>query len=541
MWHRPCVVVSAEAAPPSAASPSQPQRRLLTAGGLMVAAALVAVLVVLCRRVGDPDFWWHLETGEWILDHGALPGHELFTYTVSSHAWVDQEYGNEILIALLFRAGGFLAVSLAYTAVTWAGFWMIWRRIGMERVPPVIAAICLLLAAAAGVDEWGPRSQMISFTLTALTLLWVEAYLRDRNRHLQWLPAVILVWANLHGGFVYGLAVVGLAAVAESILWGLDTREGAHRRRALGLWAVLLVSALAALVNPFTYKVYAIVAEVQFSAVQQSFIAEWQSPNFHMLAERALELLLILTAVGMALRRQRLWDGLIVAAAIYFALAAVRNGTIAAAMVTPVVAWSGAAAWERGRFRERFAAALQRRGHDVLILTAAGTLVVAAGTAGLMVNTLSGQTASTDANFPVMAADCLADNPGVGSRMLNAFDWGGYLIHRFSTSSSDTPPADRRVFVYGQATLMGNSLMQEIADVENAEPDWQSILARNQVDYVVERTDSAVTMALSVDPQWEEVYDDGFAVILVKRQVLARTPWSYSSASCRAGAPRAAA
>ena len=105
----------------------------------MVGAALVAILVVICRRVGDPDFWWHMETGSWIIDHGSLPSHELFTYTVSGKTWADQEWGSEVLGDLIFRAGGFLAFSLIYTAVTWVGFWFIWRRIGMERVPALIA------------------------------------------------------------------------------------------------------------------------------------------------------------------------------------------------------------------------------------------------------------------------------------------------------------------------------------------------------------------------------------------------------------------
>ena len=124
-------------------------------------------------------------------------------------------------------------------------------------------------------------------------------------------------------------------------------------------------------------------------------------------------------------------------------------------------------------------------------------------------HTLSSQTASTDANFPVGAANWLEAHPTVGTRMFNAYDWGGYLIYRFYP--------DRLVFIYGEATELGNQLMQEVSDVENAEPDWQTILNEHGVNYVVERTDSALGMALGVDPQWKQVYDDGFAVIFVKR------------------------
>ncbi len=489
----------------------------MEAGTLVIAAGLVASLVVLTRRVGDPDFFWHLVTGQWVLDHGRLPTHELFTYTVKGKPWVDQEYASEILLALLYRAGGFLAVSLAYAAVTWAGFWAIWRRIALERVPAVIVALTLGLGAAAGVVVWGPRSQMISFSFTCLTLLWIEAFLRDRHRHLYLLPAIFVVWANLHGGFVYGLVVLGIAAVAETLLAIFSSDDVAHRRRAPRLWAVLAACAIAALVNPHTYQVYSVALYVEFSHAQQSFIAEWQSPNFHSLGEVGLEILLLLTFVAMAVRRQRLWDILLTAAAAYLALAGVRHGPIAVAMLVPIVAWSAASFWEGSRWRHRLALTLRRRSADVMAAATVLLLVVVVGTVGVMADTLSTQTASTNANFPVAAADWLAAHPEVGARMLNAYDWGGYLIYRFSSAPADTPPPNREVFIYGEATLMGNTLVQEISDVENAQTDWQSILARNRVDYVIERPDSALSMALGVDPQWKRVYADGFAVIFVKK------------------------
>jgi len=477
----------------------------------VVGAALTAVLVVLCRRVGDPDFWWHMETGSWIIDHGALPSHELFTYTATNRVWADQEWGSEVLGDLIFRSGGFLAFSLAYTAVTWAGFWFIWRRIALERVPALIAGACLAVAALAGVLVWGPRSQMISFTFTCLTLYWVETYLRDRDRHLYLLPLVMVVWANLHGGFVYGIAVVGLAAVTETVLWRVSPRDPAHRRRSLRLWALLVACAVAGLINPLTIHAYQAAVQTQTSAIQQTFIAEWHSPNFHSSGELGLELLLLLVVAAMALRRPRLWDALLTVVGIYAALSAVRNAPLAAAVLVPMVAWSFGGAWERSRWRDRFADWLRRRASDVFVLVSAGALLVAVGTVGVMADTLHSQTASTDANFPVGAANWLAAHPTVGTRMFNAYDWGGYLIYRFY------PDANRAVFIYGEATELGNPLLQQVSDVENAEPDWQHILTEHGVDYVIERTDSALTMALTVDPQWKEVYKDSFAVILVKR------------------------
>jgi len=505
------VAVAPEHSPPSDTPRARVRLPRPSLGGLVVGAALAAILAVICRRVGDPDFWWHMETGSWIINHGQLPRHELFTYTASSRVWADQEWGSEVLGDLIYRAGGFLAFSLAYAAVTWVGFWLIWRRIGMERVPAVIAGICLVVAGAAGVEVWGPRSQMISFALTCLTLLWVEAFLRDRNRHLYLLPLVMVVWANLHGGFVYGLAVVGLAAATETVLWLYAAQDGAHRRRSLRLWLTLVACGVAGLLNPLTVRAYLAAIQTQTSAVQQTFIAEWHSPSFHSLGEVGLELLLLLVVFAMAFRRPRLWDAVLTVVGIYAALSAVRNAPLAAAALTPMVAWSLGGAWERSRWQEPLGRWIQRRASDLLILVSAGALIVGVGAVGIAANTLSGQTASTDANFPVGAASWLEAHPTVGTRMFNAYDWGGYLIYRFYGD------ANRRVFIYGEATELGNQLLQEVSDVENAEPDWQTILNEHGVNYVVERTASALSMALSVDPQWKQVYGDGFAEIFVKR------------------------
>jgi hypothetical protein len=72
------------------------------------------------------------------------------------------------------------------------------------------------------------------------------------------------------------------------------------------------------------------------------------------------------------------------------------------------------------------------------------------------------------------------------------------------------------VFIYGEYLVMGAPLIRDIYDIEHSVPDWQSILAQYDIDYVIDRPNSPLIEALSVDPGWHTVYDDGFAVITVK-------------------------
>ena len=87
---------------------------------------LVASLPLVVRRVGDPDFFWHELTGQWMVQHRAVATHELYTYTVPGTPWTDHEYLTQLLFYGLQRVGGLLAVSIVFGAITWAGFWLIY-------------------------------------------------------------------------------------------------------------------------------------------------------------------------------------------------------------------------------------------------------------------------------------------------------------------------------------------------------------------------------------------------------------------------------
>src|SRR5579862_350251 len=113
--------------------------RRITPGQLLVVAAFVVILCVLVRRGGDPDIFWHLVTGRWMVDHHQIVSQDLFTFTVAGKQWIDPEYATEIIAYLVYRAGGLALVSLAFGSVSFGGFLLIWRRVRLEPTNTVIA------------------------------------------------------------------------------------------------------------------------------------------------------------------------------------------------------------------------------------------------------------------------------------------------------------------------------------------------------------------------------------------------------------------
>jgi hypothetical protein len=325
----------------------------------------------------------------------------------------------------------------------------------------------------------------------------------------------MVAWANLHGGFLFGLVPVGVAAFVEAVHWIRRVDGDTHKRRVRNLVLIFVGCVVAAVINPNGIHLYGYVIQPQFSSVQQNFIAEWQSPNFHVLEERGFELMLLLIPIAFMLRRPSLWDVCLTLAVTYLALSAVRHSALFVAAETPLLIWSFSAGWEKMALAQRVRTWMAPRARDMLAGAAAVLIVAILGTAYFVHGTLSNQARATAANFPVGASNWLAAHPTVGTHMFNQYGWGGYLIDRFY------PDPNRRVFSFGEATLLGNKVMQQVSDVETGNPDWQQIFAQWNIDYVVDVPGAPEVLALEVDPQWTKVYDDGLAVIMVKNSALA--------------------
>ncbi|MHB8718186.1 MAG: hypothetical protein ACYDAC_04735 [Candidatus Dormibacteria bacterium] len=488
------------------------RRRRLSVGAALIVAVMAAMLPLLVRRVGDADYWWHIVTARWILDHAALPTHDLYTYTVTSHAWTDHEWLTELIMYGLRAAGGQLAVSLGLGAVTWAGFWLILARTQRQRPSALVTAAALGLAAVAGVAVWGPRPQMVTFAFVCLELYLLDRFLHGERRALWVMPPLVLLWANLHGGFVIVFLFLAIALLVEAVRWLVAHDAGASlRTRQLTL--ATLASVLAGLVNPHGVGLYAYAVRTQFSAVQQSFITEWQSPDFHNIEMRGLEAMLVLLLIGLALRRFRVrpFDLLVAVAGILLALQSVRHIAIFVATATPLLAWSWAPVLESAAARWPRAVARLRLGapRTALAATAAAALVVVASLVTVR-TLLAHQVQSTRDNYPVAAADYLAAHPQLGTHMFSDYAWGGYMIYRFY------PEDSRRVFLFGEADLMGDTIMNEYVDIVALHSNWLDILNAHGVDYVVFEPDTALTTALAMQPNWHLVHADAVADVFIR-------------------------
>ena len=470
---------------------------------------MIVTLSLYISSVQDPDFWWHLRIGRWMVENGRLPSTDIFTFTVPNHVWTDHEYLTEILMWLVYSTTGVVGISIAFGLITWAGFWVMYHQV--RRQPWVIVGIGLAIAAVAGSPIWGPRAQMITFFFTCLELYWLQGYLSGRSRALNVFPLLMILWANLHGGWVIGFVWLGVALGAELLGWAWDRSNPAHRAHVRFLAIITVFSVVAVAATPHGFSLYPYPFQTQGSVAQQKLIVEWFSPDFHEVYLRPFEAMIFLTIIGFTLRRPSLYEFLLTLTALGLALQSVRNVVLFVAAATPVLINCYSAYWKELSQARGWKLELPPRA-IFAVVTAIVLVVIVLATALRITDSINPdkQRSLVAASYPVGAADWLAAHPEVGTRMYNQYGWGGYLADRFY------PDPNRKVFIFGEAALMGDPLLNQYEDVQTLRTDWKQVLDQYKVDYVVYNKGEALANVLATQPEWTLVYQDSVAVIYVR-------------------------
>src|SRR2546429_1393507 len=329
-----------EASPATYPTPSLAADRLrlaerLSARTLLLGGVMTVILALFIGVEQDPDFWWHLKIGQWMVQHGQLPSTDIFTFTATGHSWTDHEYLTEILMWLTYSTLGLAALCIGFGLLTWAGFWLLFLQV--RRQPFVFVGVGLTIAAIAGSPIWGPRAQMITFALTCLELYWLRSYLSGRSLAINFFPLVMIVWANLHGGWVIWFVWLGVAIASELLSWAWNLDNPAHKMHARRLAVIAAASAVAVVATPHLFNLYPYPFQTQGSEAQQRLIVEWASPNFHNVELRPFEAMIFLIVIGFALKRPKLYDVLLALAGLGLALQSVRNIALFIAVATPIL------------------------------------------------------------------------------------------------------------------------------------------------------------------------------------------------------------
>lgn len=482
---------------------------------LVIFIVLVVIFVTALRPITDPDFWWHLKTGEYIV-HQGIPHTDVFSSTKFGGEWVTHEWLSEVFMYGVYRLAGFAGLIFVFALMVTASFWVVYIRFRSCVGHPFIAALAMLLGAAATTLVWGARPQIFTLLLASIFLYILDNYYRKEfDKAIWWLVPLMVLWVNLHAGWLLGLVLIALtlAGLLLDVLFGTESR-GLLRERGPALLGVLTACSAAICVNPSGPRMYLYPLETVTAKVFMRYVEEWKSPDFHQPHFQAVLLLMLATFFFLAISNKRERPGrlLMLMATSFAMLRFGRNIPFFSLVATPLFAehfWE----WVKGQpWSNRLIASTESETKRSTPRIAINSLiiVVALSLCGLAVRHAATEQPSTEEQqFPKAAVDYMQlQRPP--QPIFNDYAWGGYLIWRLYP--------DYRVHIDGRADVFGEKLVDEFIQVNDGKPRWRELLQQYGTKTVLAKPDSAIASLLGNDSRWQKVFEDKHAVVLVLKE-----------------------
>lgn len=299
---------------------------------LLYTAAGAAAFFSALFKIADLDFWWHLKTGQMILEQRAFQHTEIYSFTAAGREYIDHEWLFQVIQYLIFKASGPAGIILFKCLLVVGIYLLLARFLVRNQASHQVALAILLLSIAGGRTRFIERPELFSILFFIATYLWIDDYLRTGNERKLWpVPFLFLIWTNLHAAVILGLLLQAafLAGVwIESTLkkTGYPSHYEVQNRQFLPLVLLFAVSILITGINPYGYRVLAVPFEL--TAIIDSGLLhnqEWQQPSLIQLPFFYICLLLTFALTAISFRRLHFPNFLLAAFLGYISLKYVRN------------------------------------------------------------------------------------------------------------------------------------------------------------------------------------------------------------------------
>jgi len=467
------------------------------------AQALVLVFLYsfpafVCLRgmgIADPDVWWHLRTGEWIMQHHAVPRVDTFSSFTAGKPWSAYSWLFDLLIVQLFQRFGLIGIMAYTTGMGLAITMALHRLIRSLQTDFSYAVLITVLACFCLLPLWTPRPWLFTILFFTLELgLLLHARRSDHCLPLLWLPVIFALWANTHIQFIDGLVVLVIALVESALAGRWITAQTRLRFGTLGLISCACV--LATWVNPYGWNIYRVAYDLATQTGVLNKVSELQALPFRSYSDWGV-LLITLCAVGTLVRiRQGVFLGTLLAFAIYVSFHSQRDLWVVVITGSAILSLS-VAGREMNGFR------IKRTWMP--IIAAVAVLIVVSESLVLKINNDKLHEKLSE-SMPVRAAEFVKER-GLQGPLFNDYGWGGYLIWSLRIPVS----------IDGRAALQGDQHIDDSVATWGGQTRWVSDPELANAKLVIGPVNSPLTQILRLDPRYQLQFEDKIATVFVSR------------------------
>ena len=477
---------------PAAQSPAQglrPAQSLRLSLGLrqlvVLAACLTMFAIVLFtpRVLNDGDTYWHLAAGNWMLGHLQVPHVDPFSFTHAGQPWVAHEWLSEVIMALVYRAAGWTGIVVLFGLATALAVGLLLSRLARWMGPIALAVTAWLSIGCMWVGLF-TRPHLLALPLM---VFWTGALLDARAAGRApplWLAALLVLWANLHGSFVFA-ALVAAPLALEALVDG--RRDPWPVVKSWGTFAGACL--VAVLLTP--NGVHALIYPFQIMTMKTlNGIIEWLPPDFRTMSEfQAAILVTLLVCLSRGVKAP-FFRAVLVLFILHMSLQHQRH-TLVLALIAPLFL-----AEPIGRSFGRTEPRRLGPPQAAAVLFAVGVLVMTGIRAVEPVRRGDAVTTPQTALAHVPAA--LQAKP-----VLNTYSFGGYLIFR-----------GVKPFIDGRSDMYGDDFFsRDIRLMRGDAAEFDKAVQQYGLAWTILQPREPLAKLMDAKPGWRRIYSDRWAVV----------------------------
>jgi hypothetical protein len=493
---------------PEATAASQPNRPAIASlFRYSPALILIAIAIADLIRFSDPDLWGHVRFGQAMLREGHIVWRDPYSYSAPGHLWLNHEWLSELVMGALYNHLNVFGLKLMKLGCAALIVVFVAAAESETAAPTLIQFAILITAAVTIAPQIQFRPQVFTFALLGALIYLLARDVYGRGARLWLAIPMLAVWANLHGGFILGIATLAIYTAVSTVQDIVD-RRGPGRALRLGGFTALAI--LATLATPYGIGTWRAVLHALFDPYTRIVILDWQplASGLKNLSSEALSAIYLELAV--LLMATMLFSyiltptkddlPLVVIAAVMSvaAFVAVRNLPVAVIAICAPLARHLPLALERRWPAIRDDAGAARPASRLNQAILAMLAIVIFWRSELFSNQLT----SVDP-YPVSACAFMKDH-GLKGNVLALFGWGEYLIWHFAP--------DSKVFMDGRYDTVYPRHVLEVFFVFNYnQPGAEIAITKYPTDYVLIAPDIGARKFMDSRKDWRLVYSDDWA------------------------------
>jgi hypothetical protein len=480
---------------------------------LFLAIFLHISLIVGKSLLGDADTGYHIRAGEYILNTLSIPRYDMFSYLSPPLPWTAHEWLSEVIMAVIHRSFGLTGIVIFFAFLISLASYLLFKIIHSDNNNIIITILVVLLATSASQIHWLARPHIFSLILMIVWYYILDLYHYKNKNYLYLLPIIMILWANLHGGFMGGFMLIGIYLFGNftGYLFNNNGKREVYRKR-LTVLAVTTAACIAVtVINPYGYHILAFPFKLTSSKEIMDNISEFLSPNFHENYIKLFEfyLLLLLAVVGVSKLRLNIIETVLLLLFAHMSLYSARYIPLFAIVAAPILVRQLRTIEEQSS--GKFAAFIRTRARNIAAIdaSASGYFWPAVSIIVVIASVAMGRIEyKFDEKIKPMAAIEFLKNEKISGNMYNNDEFGDCLIY------SAYPMY--KVFFDGRSDMYGVDRLKEYKKITVFDQGWEDILAKYHITWIFYDADSSLSRFLLIHKDWKLIYADKVANIFVK-------------------------